>query len=734
MESPIEDRLKTEGRCRVLARRLRGQRVRRPGWLFMLLGLLPATGLLPSRAAAQAADSDLPTHDCRSPAFVTQLYEALARSGSSSAVEAIAFDSLARSLRCAERLIDVSPDDAAGWAAAGAAHLLVGEQQRVVFDSRAMRTGATHLEASVSALLRALRLGSDRPHIPTLLWLALERQRYWSQYGSAARALRQVLDSRRRVGADMLLLRTRLAWRVGERDSALAFARAYLAAGGDSSVGFRELARELLRAGQDEEGVAAYWRGLASRLSPEAEQFYREDALLIAGPAEALALRDLPAAMLRDTLARFWARRDVETARGAGTRIVEQFRRLEYVLEHFRARERRMEAVASPDRLARGAAFASALDTAYRGDALWLGTSFNHLRRRVHWLRDVDDRGIVYMRHGPPDKRAGPAWLYNRGGKSLMITVTPGQDGFPGTSCDLIPRYCVLEMQSSQALRLRLWQESAEMTVALLESDGLAPRFRRDLAGGVQIHGLAGTGSPGILVAMAIRGAELIPRGEAGTLAYHLRLRISTLGADGSRHQLDTTRIFMVDAPLTGNQYLQFLQWVPARPGTWEVGIAVEQGEPERPGKGFRPPVAAAAGAVVSLRGVHVPDPGRSTLDMSDLVVGLEAGGLRWWNGERDVLLNPLDVTPRRVSPQLYFELFGATGGEEYLVTLTIRPRGGRQSPVTVVFREKAPGGSFSRVLQVPELGKGVYEVTVGIGSEGRREELRRSAVITIGD
>lgn len=699
-----------------------------PG-LCTVVALLSPMGLPPAPVVAQSE----PSNDCERPAHVEQLYAAVATPAASIDVDTIPLDSLARTLRCAERLTRVSPDDEAGWIAAGAAHLLVGEQRRFVFDSRAMRTGATHLEASVSALLRALRLGTDRPEVPTMLWRALEGQRYWSQYGPAARTLDEILGSRSRVEPGLLLLRTRLAWRMGERDSALALARAYLAAGGDSSLGFRELTRELFHAGEDAAGLAAYWRGLASGRSPEAERAYREDALIVAGPAEARALVNTPAAALADTLAQFWARRDVQAAGAPGTRIIEHFRRLEYVHEHFRARERRTIDDVSPDLLARGAGFATALDTAYTGDALWLGSSFTQLRRRIHWLRDLDNRGIIYLRHGPPDKRAGVHWLYRRGGDPLIVAVTPFQDRLPGSSCDLIPRFCLLEMSPSRSLRRRLWQESTEMTAALLESDGLAPRFRQDLTGGVQIHGLAGTGRPGILVAMAIRGHGLIPSEEGGAFAYHLRLRISTLAADGSRRQLDTTRTFTAAAALTGNEYLQVLQWVPVPPGTWDVGVAVEQGDAEPPGNGFHPRIAAAAGAVVSLRGVHVPDPGRNTLDMSDLVVGLESGGLRWWNGEREVLLNPLDVTPRGVSPQLYFELFGATAGEEYLVTLTVRPRSGNRSPVTVVFRETAPGVAFSRVLQVPELAKGMYDVTVGVGKAGGAVELRRSAVITIG-
>src|SRR5688500_5327383 len=364
----------------------------------MLGGLLAAASLWPARAAAQAADADPAVRDCRSPAFVAQLYEALAGPGSSTVVTAVAIDSLARTLRCAERLIDVSPDDEAGWAAAGAAHLLVGTQGRFVFDSRALRTGATHLEASVAALFRALRLGSTRPHIPSMLWNALERQRYWNQYEPAARELQEILASRSSVEPDLLLLRTRLAWRTSERDSALAFARAYLAAGGDSSVGFRELARELFRAGAGAEGVTAYWRGLASNLSPAAVQLYKDDAQVVARPAEVLAIRDTPAEALADSLERFWARRDIEAAHGPGARITEQFRRLEYVLEHFRARKRTTNAGEVDDLVARGAAFAAELDTSYTGDAFWVGGSVGQLRLRVHWLRDLDSRGIVYLR------------------------------------------------------------------------------------------------------------------------------------------------------------------------------------------------------------------------------------------------------------------------------------------------------------------------------------------------
>jgi len=467
---------------------------------------------------------------------------------------------------------------------------------------------------------------------------------------------------------------------------------------------------------------------------------HAHDALMVARPEELEGLRESSAGRISKLLARFWARRDVEAGKPAGARVTEHFRRLEYAETNFRTRSRRPAGSVSMDALmANRITGAPGFYDELTHHRLTSDSSLLSDRNRIRPSGSLDGRGVAYVRHGPPDGRAGYWWLYNRNGRSYMVTVTSDQDKWPGTRCNLMPRYCAPEMgvRIGPSKRRRWELEEAEWAATIASSDGWRPRYGRELTPSVQIIGVAGlTADSRILVVMAFPGDRLIALDSLSgdSVRYRIRLQVAALGEDGRRFDVDTVRTFTAPTRLSKRQHLQLLQPLSVPPGRYQVTVVAEQGKGDPAAvSGFAVAVEAPAGTALSLSGVAAPDPVATSLDVSDLVPARETGGLPWWNGERTVRLNPLSVTPADVPLQLYFEVAGLAAGQSYDVSLEIRPRGRGPVPATLEFSEVAPAPYFTRSILVPHLRPGVYDATVAVSVPGENRIVRRSTVFTIG-
>src|SRR5207247_10731475 len=127
--------------------------------------------------------------------------------------------------------------------------------------------------------------------------------------------------------------------------------------------------------------------------SPAATALYREDLAWVAARGGLAAFDALGSAAARAAwLAAFWERRDAAEAREPGERLAEHYRRWFYAERNFRlvSRHRHYD-----------------VTERFRSDQT-----------------ELDDRGIIYLRHGPPDRRAtyvapdsgepNETWLYHR--------------------------------------------------------------------------------------------------------------------------------------------------------------------------------------------------------------------------------------------------------------------------------------------------------------------------------
>src|SRR6266705_2135353 len=151
-----------------------------------------------------------------------------------------------------------------------------------------------------------------------------------------------------------------------------------------------------------------YLSKAARARSPEALALYRADLGVVAHPDELAPFDGFTAPGPRAAwLERFWLQRDVAEAREPGERLAEHYRRWFYAWHNFRlvSRHRHYD-----------------ITERYRADQ-----------------RDFDDRGVIYLRHGSPDKRAtyprvldrlepNETWLYRRPDGDLIFHFVARED------------------------------------------------------------------------------------------------------------------------------------------------------------------------------------------------------------------------------------------------------------------------------------------------------------------
>lgn len=189
-----------------------------------------------------------------------------------------------------------------------------------------------------------------------------------------------------------------------------------------------ELARALEALERTDEAVDAYWAGLSE---PDAatRAAYRRDLSWIADSAEMRAFDSLSAAELKPWLRDYWADRDAVELREPGARLREHLRRWNYVHARFR--------IPNPDRRTQFERRPrDRIDQCMDG----LPAYINDLEFDDHTWRDdarrrerlLDDRAIVYMRHGEPARRTTSLGIVDHTGELIAQGVTPpGSAGEP---------------------------------------------------------------------------------------------------------------------------------------------------------------------------------------------------------------------------------------------------------------------------------------------------------------
>ena len=595
------------------------------------------------------------------------------------------------------------------------------------------RVGFKALERAVDYHQRAL--AADATYAPAALALArlTLTLRDSVRLAGAAAALRKATVGNN-VPPELTLARGRVERALNRPEAAVDALERFMADGGNRALGLLELARTRLAMG-DPAGERAYYEG-ASLAGADVASEYLADIAPLHGDSGLAELDTVAGLGLVRTLARFWQERDRVELRADGDRLREHYRRLHYARIHF------------PLTISRR--FYGRLDAYRSGNG------------------ELDDRGVIYIRHGEPSTRLRPfvfgampneSWRYLRAEGDLLLHFSAGWDGNGGG--DL---YDYRLVQSVLDLR---GAADAPQDQLLLSRQSLSPAYSRMLNWGR--YGAAkararerGIGAASIAVGtttdtyelqfrqrlrvvadliavgsnprgslahlvFGIAAAQAVPDSAGGETRYPVRVRLVALDSvDRPRASLDTVVTIRYPRPLNDGEFVVGRAELVLPPGEWRYRAALQQGD--------------SSGVVLPRRSVLVANTAGMTLELSDIALGTPGRALVWITPSADtVLLAPSALFRRGSDVELYYEVTGATTGLRYRHDITVlrseRPGSRRRRPlVTLSFAEEAadPVIRSHRTVKLERLKEGNYVVEVKIAAPDGNSQVRRRALTLI--
>jgi hypothetical protein len=375
---------------------------------------------------------------------------------------------------------------------------------------------------------------------------------------------------------------------------------------------------------------------------------------------------------------------------------------------------------------------------------------------------EYDDRGLMYIRHGPPDLtaeavRAGAcpntSWLYRRPEGNLILHFVARQNpddwrlvetlanvsGENGAttrlrqaassrSCrvidDLLETRQTLDPIYSQLASgpsRRNWERELNITTRSREigttTDSDLLRFPSPLNISWRAYGLLGDRpSRGrMLVLVSVPATSLAPISQDPP-AYGFRMRLG--GRSGPRSfQLDSVRQFRVERAPEPGQMVTFTTELPLEAGTWKVGLALEQ-QPDSAGDALHDPL------------VPVPDGTGRRLALSDIVLGDSTGGRPWTAPDGPFPLSSTGSYVRGEPILLYYEIAGAGKGEIQSEVTFVRDDGKGRAVVSFTDRADRPILRIRRELSTSRSQPGRYTLTVRVRTADNRRAERQTTLI----
>ena len=589
---------------------------------------------------------------------------------------------------------DLRPGWAWAWYHLGLAELLTGESDVIIVENIRQMLGVDALSKAARAFARAVAADPSFSEGLVSLATAAMRQRVNSRLAVAQSALRQAAATDAGRVPAVNLVRGRVERRLNDNDSALVAFRRYLAVGGDSTIGGVEMARTMALLNRPDSARIVYFAAVSRRFDDSARAEVRRDLRFFAQPPELARYDGLPPDSLGAWLREFWSGRDAEDGRRTGERLSEQFRRYQYAVNNF------------------------ALVSKRRG----FGTQFAH---RDTTQQDFDDRGVIYLRHGEPNRRSryvGPgfepneSWLYRRPPEpdlllhfaalndvqdyrlmqSLLAVCTrtgtmdglmPSQAQQVGTwrdcvqsRAELSPDYERLAVAGASVRHL--WaterQETMRMVAEATSSDSYVLSFEHQLRPVVSVFTVADPGmQPELHVVFAVPAERLHPMPSGTAFSYPLAMRMQLFDSASHRvaSEIDTVRVFRSSTQLGPGSFLTEQMVLRVPPGRYRYSFVIEE-------------MSASSGEAVSNRSIDIPDLG-APFTASDIVLGRETSGLVWRRPQGDVALNPLMRFLRDGEATIYYELYGLPQGAQVDTRVRILRAGGRS-----VIRRLFGGGS----------------------------------------
>jgi GWxTD domain-containing protein len=645
---------------------------------------------------------------------------------------------------------ELRPDWPYPWYGSGLAELAVGEHSIIAIENIRQTLRKDYLSKAARAFAKAAEADPSFADATVDLARTALAQRIAPRLDLALRAVREAAASPAGTSPAVQLARGRVERVAGDADSALSAFHTYLAVGGDSGIGLLEEARTLYFAHQPAAGLRRYFAGAAAARSPAAAAAYRADLAWIASPEDLVAYDRLDGAPARaHWLGDFWQRRDVAEAHAPGERLAEHYRRYFYAERNFRLLSRHR---------------AYDITEVFRSDQ-----------------SEFDDRGVIYLRHGPPDRRAtfiepdsvepNETWLYHRPAGDMIfhfVARRTGQDyklvesladaldqgfgaalalqgrriglttaGLFGSRADFNPVYARIGVGSGTAtLGGMLAQERAlgQRSIAVgTTTDSYHQTFEMPLDVIASPFVVGDSGAPSLHVVFAIPAQRLVPIPDSSRVVYPLTFRLYVTDRRGLlAASLDTTRVFASSTPLPGGSYLTGQLSVTVPPGAYGFRLLAERTD-------------GVAGDVVSGDSIVADTLTGERFAVSDLVLGRAGSGLQWTNGADTVFLNPLERFPEGGSVELYYEVYGLPVGAAYHTVIHLEGQnhrsllgrmfgGGRRSPVLLEF-DAPSDGPVTRVHRRLELGdvpRGTYVLGLRVTDPASGVTRNRARQITV--
>ncbi|MGE0354243.1 MAG: GWxTD domain-containing protein [Gemmatimonadales bacterium] len=571
--------------------------------------------------------------------------------------------------------------------------LQVDELSRAVTDFRRALTNDPAFAEAIQGLVEATILEDDRSGLQDALARARKaagpahgHPEYWSARASIERYM-------------------------GFPDSSLMAAGRYLAEGGDQGTGLEMQAWASFDVGQPDQGRRQYDAALDHANTPAARAALRDNIAWIASDTELAGFDALEPDSVGNWVRRFWLERDLADARRPGARLAEHYRRLTYAIRHFRRR-----------------------GTWWQIDKLYPYRSDQTV---------VDDRGVIYIRHGTPSmvaeyNRVGVvpnvSWEYYRPDTSLIFHFRPqgSGDGNQGaqtanyrlveslldisTDPDFVDSRLAMDpmygglLADSLGRRSYLERERGfRMVQRGTTTDRYVLTFRSALAVTVQRYGLLAEGSGRIVVSFAVKQRDLPVLWRSGDeVIYPVDLRLVAQAENGRVVALDTTLRLRAPVGAAAGDYLSGIAQLETVPGLYRLTGVITQ-----PG--------GDAGTAQRWDSVAVPARGRPGL--SDLVLGRPDLGIVW--GSDSLVLNPLNAWPRAAAMTLYYEIAGLPAGSETRTTVEVvqeregldRLLRGAPRSLALSFEETTTAAPerVRRTLDLTSLEPGVYRLLVTV-------------------
>lgn len=626
------------------------------------------------------------------------------------------------------------------WLGLGLAELGVGDSQVSVVQGMQTMLGKDALTRSANAFAKSAEV--EPSFIAGLVELTNTalKQRINTRLDVALAALRRAARTPAAQQPAVLLARGRVEREVGSVDSSLAALEALYARDRTNPVTLIELAKTRFLIGRGE-AVSLWYHGL-QQVDSIALQLYRTDLATLMPDSTLQAFDALRADARVALVRRFWEQRDRDELHSAGERLGEHYRRLDFARRNFRL--------------------------------VSVNRQFSIAERYRSNQAEYDDRGIIYLRHGPPDERASynapgiepnETWNYRRTEGDLMFHFVARQDVQDYRLVESL--FDVLGFAAAVTLRNGDSLTASSMADALLRSrEGMNPIYSRLIAAGrggagqivteeraigrrsiargtrsdtwplryrsalsARVDVLAvGADSlgPQLQIAFAIPGNALTPIPMQQGVAYVIRLRATVLALDGSTiATLDTTRRFAARSAVPSKQHLLGRQALRVPPGTFTIRLALE---------------SDLSGLLTTRDTLRVASPLGPDLGLSDLALGSKEVTLPWRTASGDTAwVNPLRSFTRTESLQLYFEVSGLAPSSPYRVEMTVtKPKGGSifsklfgsgGAAIKLAFdgRQGAAGvDAVQRELSLEKLKPGGYSLEVTVTTPSGTKAMRR--------